>query len=103
MKKVPKLQRAKRGKKYIGSYFVMVDGTRVNLDTKNATLALERAKDAAKGTRNFQADHDAAADVTQEVTTAQNPPAATAGGDAGTGSPPGTAAGCAAFASTDSP
>ncbi len=66
MKKPPKPQRARRGTKYIGNFFIKdTEGVQINLGTKNATLALERAREFAKtGKRNFQDDLDAAAERT---------------------------------------
>lgn len=44
-----KIWRRKKGKKYIGSYIVLVRGKRVNLKTDDAELARDRAKAALAG------------------------------------------------------
>jgi len=60
-KKTPKLwQRLIAGKR-IGSWYVTVAGERINLNTKDATLALERRKEAVRGKREFSDDAEGAA------------------------------------------
>lgn len=80
MKKIPKPQRAGRGSKKIGNYFIKDrDGKQVNLGTKNANEALARAREfATTGKRNFQDDLDGAAEAT--IAAVEATPVATSAG-----------------------
>jgi hypothetical protein len=52
-----KLHRKKKpGGKFYGTFFVMVGKTKIGLQTKDPTLALQRAREVAAGKREFEPD-----------------------------------------------
>ena len=61
---MPKPYRVKRNGKLIGSFLVVIDGQRVNLETKDANEARRRARLAERGK---WPPEDAAADATKEI------------------------------------
>lgn len=91
MKKAPKPQRARRGKKYIGNWFILdpATGAHINLGTKDAGEALARSREFAKtGKRNFQDDLDAAAEKTVAAVEAAPAESVPAGIEAPAAPPP---------------